>query len=186
MKMCLCVIIMLYCSFDLESAHTNTSSPSGTQEVGNWSALQIHFILFTEVIVTKQNSCKLLIKQGLDSPSHLHTQTLTNTWQQPQRDRVVPSLITDIWTNFHWERHRTGSRWVSVSPVPRNRLHVHNAGGVFLAIFQFTVHLTPGAPHAEARSHDVLTHGALWRTRVPVNALLTVFHNYQSITCIAH
>lgn len=41
------------------------------------------------------------------------------------------------------------------------RLGVHHHRGVFLAILELAVHLTPGAPHAETGSGDVLAVGAL-------------------------
>lgn len=52
---------------------------------------------------------------------------------------------------------------VSVGRLEDARLCVHRAGldvhhhrGVFLAVLELAMHLTPGAPHAEAGSGDVL------------------------------
>lgn len=46
------------------------------------------------------------------------------------------------------------------------RLHVDD-NGVFLAVFQLTMQLTPGAPHAEARRCDVLAERTLHTTFQP-------------------
>lgn len=71
----------------------------------------------------------------------------------------MSSLQTLVSVRCHddsWLLHKAGGRCVH-----HPGLHVDDHGGVFLAVLQLAVHLTPGAPHAETGSGDVLTVGAL-------------------------